>query len=119
MDDGCDPDGIVCEPIQHTVTADDDFPIAKRREFWHNATTLGEHCEALGGRQQPLNQRFGGAWRVPRDEVVDVPQVVAGTLRPSYCRHVRACSRTSSGESVRPAAMSASAAASFSRRYRR
>jgi hypothetical protein len=73
VDDGCDPDGIVCEPIQHTVTANDDFPIAKRREFWHNATALGERCEALGGCQQPLNQRFGCAWRVPRDEVVDVP----------------------------------------------
>jgi hypothetical protein len=73
VDDGCDPDCIVCEPIQHTVTADDDFPIAKRREFWHNTTTLGERCEALGGCQQSLNQRFGGAWRVPRDEVVDVP----------------------------------------------
>jgi len=72
VDDGCDPDGIVCEPIQHTVTADDDFPIAKRREFWHNATTLGECCEALGGCQQSLNQRFGCAWRVPRDEIVDV-----------------------------------------------
>src|SRR4029450_2757960 len=72
VDDGCDPDCIVCEPIQQPVTADGDFPIAERGELCHNAAALGERCEALGGCQQPLNQRFGCAWRVPRDEVVDV-----------------------------------------------
>jgi hypothetical protein len=51
----------------------------------------------------------------PWDEVVNRPQVNQSTLRPGYCRHGRTRSRTSSAESVRPPAMSISAAASFLR----
>jgi len=73
VDDGGNPDGVALKPVQHTVAADDDFSIAECREFWYNPTTLGKRCQALGSRQQPLNQSFSRARRVLRNEVVDLP----------------------------------------------
>src|SRR5262249_14146159 len=100
VDDGDNPDCVVFKPVQHTVAANNDFPIAECRELWYNPATLGKHRQALGGRQQPLNQSFSRARRVPRNEVVDLPEIVPGALCPSYCRHVRTCARTSSCERV-------------------
>ena len=73
MDDSGNPDGVALKPVRHTVAANDDFPIGECREFWYNPATLGKRREALGGRQQPLNQSFSRARRVPRNEVVDLP----------------------------------------------
>jgi len=73
VDDSDNPDGVALKPVQHTVAADDDFPIAECREFWYNTAAFGKHCQALSSCQQPLNQSFGRARRVPRNEVVDLP----------------------------------------------
>src|SRR5882672_7196287 len=87
----------------------------KRAELARDLEGLVAELAALGAHEVCLRLRLGSGRGIPGDVVVDVA-VIPSAEAPDYRRHSRLCFRTSSTESSRPAATSASAAASFWRR---
>lgn len=116
MDDRYYPDTLRLNSVEHPITGDDDLPVTQGWEFRYYAAPLRQRGQPLTCCDDPFNKSVCSLKRIPCDEIVNLLQITTRTFGPPYRRRDAARARTSSGESVRPAAISSSEAFSFSRR---